>query len=103
MAAVASRPEFCKDWLIPFTRFSNAGLPLWVWRTSVFWFCWTSNDEIPYGAYTSPSGLGSGWGNYQYSTIAFNRYTMDGLTDFMKLKVATRNRLRGADHPVEGP
>jgi hypothetical protein len=63
---------------------------IWASHTScVWWFCWTSNDEIPYGAYTSPSGLGSGWGNYVYSTIAFNRYTMDGLSDFMKTKVAT--------------
>ncbi len=67
---------------------------IWASHTTCIWllfgnYCWTSNDEIPYGAYTSPSGLGSGWGNYVSSTIAFNRYTMDGLSDFMKTKVAT--------------
>ena len=63
---------------------------IWASHTTCFiWFCFTSNDEIPYGAYTSPTGLGSGWGNYSSSSIAFNRATMDSLSAFMKLKVAT--------------
>jgi len=63
---------------------------IWASHTTCYiFFCFTSNDEIPYGAYTSPTGLGSGWGNYSSSTIAFNRYTMDSLTAFMKTKVAT--------------
>jgi hypothetical protein len=63
---------------------------IWASHTTCAWFfCWTSNDEIPYGISSSPYSLGSGWGNYASSTIVFNRYTMDGLTSFMKEKVAT--------------
>jgi hypothetical protein len=88
--SVASSPN------IYLSTYSSSADSFWavtrIWAshtTCFFFFCWTSNDEIPYGAYTSPTGLGSGWGNYASSTIAFNRWTMDGLSDFMKLKVAT--------------
>ena len=63
---------------------------IWASHTTCVWFyCWTSNDEIPYGISSSPYSLGSGWGNYTSSSISFNRYTMDGLSAFMKEKVAT--------------
>jgi hypothetical protein len=78
------------------STFSDSGAGYWavtqIWanHTTCFaWFCFTFNNEIPYGAYNSPTGLGSGWSNYTSSSIAFNRYTMDGLSDWMKLKVAT--------------
>lgn len=81
---------------ISLSTFYDTGASYWavtrIWaRHTVCYvfFCFTNNDEIPYGAHTSPSGLGSGWGNYSSSTIAFNRYTMDGLDAFMKTKVAT--------------
>ncbi|HEY3078325.1 MAG TPA: hypothetical protein VGM69_00310 [Chloroflexota bacterium] len=81
---------------VTLSTFSDSGASYWavtrIWAshtTCTWFFCWTSNDEIPYGAYTSPASLGSGWGNYASSTIAFNRYTMDGLTAAMKTKVAT--------------
>ncbi len=63
---------------------------IWANQMTCVWvFCWTNNNEIPYGAYNSPTGLGSNWSNYTSSAIAFNRATMDSLNDFMKLKVAT--------------
>ena len=78
------------------STFSDSGAGYWavtqIWanhQTCVWFVCWTNNNEIPYGAYNVPSGLGSGWSNYTSSSIAFNRYTMDGLSDWMKLKVAT--------------
>jgi hypothetical protein len=81
---------------ITLSTFSDSSASYWavthIWASHticVVWFCFTVSDEIPYGAYTSPTGIGSGWGNYTSSTIAFNRYTMDGLTAFMKTKVAT--------------
>ena len=81
---------------VSLSTFSNSGAGYWavtqIWanQTTCVWiFCWTSNNEIPYGAYNSPTSLGSNWSNYTSSAIAFNRYTMDGLSDWMKLKVAT--------------
>jgi hypothetical protein len=81
---------------ITLSTFSDSAASYWavthIWAshtTCIVWFCFTTNDEIPYGAYTWPTGIGSGWGNYSSSTIAFNRYTMDGLSAFMKTKVAT--------------
>ena len=78
---------------VTLNTFYDTGASYWavtrIWAshtTCYIFFCFTSNDEIPYGAYTSPSGLGSGWGNYSSSTIAFNRYTMDSLTAAQKTK-----------------
>jgi hypothetical protein len=63
---------------------------IWANQTTCVWiFCWTNNNEIPYGAYNNPTSLGSNWSNYTSSSIAFNRATMDSLSDWMKLKVAT--------------
>jgi hypothetical protein len=81
---------------ITLSTFSDSSASYWavtrIWAnhtTCSYIFCFTFNQEIPYGAYTSPTSLGSGWSNYTSSTIAFNRYTMDGLSAFMKTKVAT--------------
>jgi len=81
---------------VSLSTFSNSGAGYWavtqIWanQTTCIWFiCWTNNNEIPYGAYNTPTSLGSNWSNYTSSAIAFNRYTMDGLSDWMKLKVAT--------------
>ena len=78
------------------STFSDSGASYWavtrIWannQTCIWFICWWSNSEIPYGAYTTPTGLGSSWTNYTSSSIAFNRYTMDSLSDWMKLKVAT--------------
>jgi hypothetical protein len=55
-----------------------------------FWFgCFWAPEEIPYGAYTSPTSLGSNWSNYISSTITFVRNNLDGETDFQRIKVAT--------------
>ena len=92
--------------------FSDSGASYWgvtqIWASHqhcVLFICWTSNDEIPYGTYASPTGLGSGWGNYTSSTISFNRYTMDSLTAFMKTKVATHElgHAQGLGHPTVSP
>ena len=81
---------------VSLSTFSSSGAGYWavtqIWanQTTCVWFiCWTNNNEIPYGAYNTPTSLGSNWSNYTSSAIAFNRYTMDGLSDWMKLKVAT--------------
>jgi hypothetical protein len=81
---------------ITLNTFSDSGASYWgvtqIWASHqhcVWFLCWNSNDEIPYNTYANPTGLGSGWGNYASSVISFNRYTMDGLSDFMKIKVAT--------------
>lgn len=92
--------------------FSDSGQSYWgvtqIWashKRCILFICWTSNDEIPYGTYASPTSLGSGWGAYTSSTISFNRYTMDSLTAFMKTKVATHElgHAQGLGHPVVSP
>jgi hypothetical protein len=92
--------------------FSDSGQSYWgvtqIWashKRCFLFFCWTSNDEIPYGTHASPTSLGSGWGNYTSSTISFNRYTMDGLSAFMKTKVATHElgHAQGLGHPTVSP
>jgi hypothetical protein len=65
------------------------------------WFCFTiPSAEIPYGAYTSPTSLGSGWSNYTTGSITLNRWTLDSETDFIKVKVATHElgHLQGLGH-----
>jgi predicted Zn-dependent protease len=79
------------------------------YTTCYWWGCTTSyGQEIPCSdsssatcEYTTPTWLGPGWSNYTYSTIAFNRATMDSLTDFMKIKVATHElgHAQGLAHP----
>jgi hypothetical protein len=97
---------------INLSTFSDSGQSYWgvtqIWAndTTCFWFfCWTNNQEIPYGTYANPTSLGSGWSNYTSSAISFNRYTMDGLSDFMKIKVATHElgHAQGLGHPVVSP
>ena len=94
---------------VTLNTFSSSGASYWgvtqIWanqQTCVWFICWTNNNEIPYGAYNSPTGLGSSWSNYTSSSIAFNRYQMDGLSDFMKLKVATHElgHAQGLGHAV---
>jgi hypothetical protein len=94
---------------VTLNTFSSSGASYWgvtqIWanqQTCVWFICWTNNNEIPYGAYNSPTGLGSNWSNYTSSSIAFNRYQMDGLSDFMKLKVATHElgHAQGLGHAV---
>jgi Matrixin len=66
-----------------------------------FFGCLTfQNQEIPYGAYTSPTSLGSGWSNYTTGSITLNRWTLDSETDFIKVKVATHElgHLQGLGH-----
>ncbi len=97
---------------ITLNTFSDSSASYWgvtqIWASHqhcVWFICWTSNDEIPYNTYANPTSLGSGWGNYASSVIAFNRYTMDGLSAFMKLKVATHElgHAQGLGHPVVSP
>lgn len=97
---------------ITLSTFSDSGQGYWgitqIWannQTCIWFICWTNNQEIPYGTYANPTGLGSGWSNYTSSAISFNRYTMDGLSDFMKIKVATHElgHAQGLGHPVVSP
>jgi hypothetical protein len=63
---------------------------IYAWYTPCqFWFCFPILLQTTAGAYPNVTSLGQGWSNYTFSTISFNRATMDGLSDFMKLKVAT--------------
>jgi hypothetical protein len=97
---------------VTLSTFSDSGQGYWgitqIWaddQTCIWFICWTTNQEIPYGTYANPTSLGSGWSNYTSSAISFNRYTMDGLSDFMKLKVATHElgHAQGLGHPVVSP
>jgi hypothetical protein len=97
---------------ITLNTFSDSGASYWgvtqIWASHqhcVWFVCWTSNDEIPYNTYASPTKLPSGWGNYTSSVISFNRYTMNSLSAFMKIKVATHElgHAQGLGHPVVSP
>jgi hypothetical protein len=70
-----------------------------------FWWAgciWYPGYEVPYGAYTSPTSLGSNWSNYQWSTITLFRNTLDSETDFTKTKVATHElgHAQGLAHAI---